>query len=182
MPISHETIYATAALACAGVAVVFDLRERRIPNWLTGPALLFGLVLHLMLGGFAQLGWSLAAALIAGTVFMVFYVAGGMGAGDVKLIAALAAIAGIADVANLLLATVIAGGVFAVALAAYRGALRRTLGNVVALAVHHRVNGLTAHPELNVSNRTALRLPYALPIALGCVIATGAHLLTGAGR
>lgn len=177
MPISEQMIYATAALTCAAVAVVCDVRERRIPNWLTGPALVLGLGLHAVLGGMAQCGWALLAAVIAGGIFLVFYAAGGMGAGDVKLMAALAAIVGPSHVAVLLIATVIAGGVFAVGFALYRGALRRTLGNVVAIAVHHRTNGFAEHPELNVRNDAALRLPYALPIAVGCVFAMGASLL-----
>jgi prepilin peptidase CpaA len=178
MPVPHETIYAAAALGCASLAAVLDVRSRRIPNWLTGPALLFGLGLHLALGGACQLGWSAASALIAGAVFVVFYIAGGMGAGDVKLMAALASIAGIENVTNLLLASVIIGAVFAIALALSRGALRQTLGNVVAIVVHHRINGLAAHPELNVTNQKTLRLPYAVPIAMGCLFATGAHLFT----
>lgn len=176
MPIPQQMIYATAALACAAVAAACDVRERRIPNWLTGPALFLGLGLHFVLGGAAQCGWTLLGAVIAGGIFMVFYAAGGMGAGDVKLMAALAAIVGPSNVAMLLIATVIAGGVFAVGFALYRGALRQTLGNVIAIAVHHRVNGFAEHPELNVRNESTLRLPYAVPIAVGCIVATGAQL------
>lgn len=182
MPVSQDMIYAAAALTCAGLAAVCDVRERRIPNWLTGPALLVGLLLHLALGGPAQAGWALLAALIAGGIFMVFYIAGGMGAGDVKLIAALAALTGMQDVKVLLLATVITGAVFAIAMATWRGALRKTAGNVLVLVAHHRSNGLEAHPELNVANKSTLRLPYALPIAVGCAIAVGSHVIAGVAR
>jgi prepilin peptidase CpaA len=168
----HDTnlVYATAALLCAGVAAVFDLRTRRVPNLLTGPSILLGLLLHLVLGGWSQLGLAAAAAAIAGGIFLVFYLAGGMGAGDVKLMTAVACIAGYQSVFELLVATVLMGGVFAIALALVHGKLKETFRNISALFVHHSVAGLTPHPDLNLKNTRTLRLPYAIAIAAGCVI------------
>lgn len=171
---SHTTdvTYACIALLCATAGAVCDLRTRRIPNALTGPSILVGLLLHLVLGGWSQLGWSLAAALIAGGVFLIFYLAGGMGAGDVKLMTAVACILGYRSVLELLVATAVMGGVFAIALAAYRGRLKETFRNIAALLVHHRLEGLKPHPELNLKNRHTLRLPYAVAIMAGCLIAS----------
>lgn len=171
MAISPQTIYLTAALICASVASLHDLRSRRIPNLLTGPAILFGLLLHLVLGGPAQLGLSALAGLIAGGIFLLFFVAGGMGAGDVKLMAAVGCLAGTTYLAQVLIATVLVGAVMGIALALYRGRLRQTIGNVVTLVQHHSSEGLSTHPDLNVKNDSGLRLPYALPIAAGCLVA-----------
>ena len=52
------------------------------------PQLLFGLLLHLTLGGWRQLGTAAAAGLVCGLIFLLFHLAGGMGGGDVKLITA----------------------------------------------------------------------------------------------
>src|ERR1700749_2187181 len=90
-----------------------------------------------------------------------------MGAGDVKLITAVAAIAGMPLVPWLLILTALAGGVMAVGLALVRGKLKDTILNVGAIALHHRMEGLAPHPQLNVANTRTLRLPYALPIAVG---------------
>jgi len=169
MAVSVELVYAGAALLCAGVAAIHDLKDRRIPNKLTGPAMLAGLLLHLVLGGYHQFGWAFLAGLVGGGVFLLFHLAGGMGAGDVKLMAAVGCIVGISSIREVLFSTVVIGGVFALALAAYRGRVRETLANVFTLLGHHRQNGLKAHPELNVGNRSGLRLPYAVPIALGCL-------------
>jgi prepilin peptidase CpaA len=163
-------VYGGTALLCAAAAAVFDLRTRRIPNLLTGFSILFGLLLHFILGGWSQLGWSAAAALIGGGVFLVFYLAGGMGGGDVKLMSAVACIAGYQSVVELLLSTAIMGGIFALLLALVRGQLKQTLQNIGALLVHHRISGLTPHPELNLKNTRTLRLPYAIAIAAGCLI------------
>lgn len=155
--------------------MVSDIRERKIPNRLTGPALLSGLLLHFVMDGMHGLGAAALATLIVGAIFMVFHIAGGMGAGDVKLMAALGSLSATADVRNLLVATMIIGALFAVALAAWRGALRNTLRNMLVLVMHHSQNGIAAHPELNVSNDKTLRLPYAVPMAVASAIVFASH-------
>jgi prepilin peptidase CpaA len=121
-------------------------------------------------GGPAELGLSALAGLIAGGVFLLFFLAGGMGAGDVKLMTAVGCLAGAANIKDVLISTVLIGAVMGIALAVYRGRLRQTLGNVLTLVQHHHAEGLEAHPEINVRNATTLRLPYALPIAAGCLL------------
>jgi prepilin peptidase CpaA len=93
-----------------------------------------------------------------------------MGAGDVKLVTAAGCIAGLPHTGYLLILTALAGGVMALALVLYRGRLKATILNIGALAVHHRHEGLAPHPELNVGNAEALRLPYALAIAAGTAL------------
>src|ERR1700691_4945768 len=107
------------------------------------------------------------AGLICGVLFLIFWLAGGMGAGDVKLMTAVAAIAGMPLVPWLLILTALAGGVMALGLAVWRGRLRETIRNVGALALHHRIEGLAPHPQLNLANARTLRLPYALAVAAG---------------
>ena len=170
MQIDQELVYPAAASVCAFIGSIFDVKSRRVPNLLTGPAVLFGLLLHLSLGGWYDLGSSAAAGLICGLVFLIFYLAGGMGAGDVKLITAVGCLCGLHYIAFILALTGIAGGVMALGLALFRGRLKETLLNVVALISHHRTEGLTPHPEINVLNVTTLRLPYALAITAGCAL------------
>lgn len=162
-----EWLFPAVALACAIAGSVFDVRSRRIPNFITLPGILLGLSLHLVFGGWKQLALAALAGLICGVLFLVFWLAGGMGAGDVKLMTAVAAIAGMPLVPWLLILTALAGGVMAVGLALWRGRLKDTLRNVGALAVHHRIEGLTPHPQLNLANARTLRLPYALAVAAG---------------
>jgi prepilin peptidase CpaA len=170
MSVPKEVIYVSASVICAGIASVYDYRYRRVPNLLTGPAILFGLLLHLVLGGPAQLGMAALAGLIAGGIFLIFYIAGGMGAGDVKLMAAVGCIVGTSALKEVMISTVLIGAVFGIVLAIQRGRLRETLGNVGKLVKHHGSEGMKSHPELNVRNSNTLRLPYALPIAAGCLV------------
>lgn len=165
-----DLTYPATAVVCALVGSVFDVKSRRIPNFVTFPSILLGLALHLALGGWRQLLSSLAAGLICGVVFLVFYIAGGMGAGDVKLITAVGCIAGMPHVAYLLVLTALSGGAMAVVMALARGRLQQTLSNVGAIAAHHSQEGLQPHPDLNLSNLDTLRLPYALAIAGGSLL------------
>jgi prepilin peptidase CpaA len=165
-----ELTYPAAAIACALIACVFDVKSRRIPNFITFPAFLIGISMHLVLDGWRGLLTSLAAGVICGLVFLVFFIAGGMGAGDVKLIAAVGCIAGLPHTAYLLVLTALSGGVMAIALALARGRLQQTLMNVGVLASHHGHQGLQPHPELHVASPKGLRLPYALAIAGGSIL------------
>jgi prepilin peptidase CpaA len=165
---TSELIYPAASCVCAFAGAAFDIRSRRVPNFLTLPGICCGLLMHLFFGGWAQLGSAALAGLICFVIFLIFWLAGGMGAGDVKLMAAVGCLAGLPHVGNLLVSTALAGGLMAIVMAVVRGRAKETLLNLGALVVHHRLEGLTPHPSLNLSNSQTLRLPYAVPIATGC--------------
>ena len=167
LKLTAEFGFSAAALVCASISAVYDVRSRRIPNFITLPAIAFGLLLHAVVGGWGQLAMAAAGGLICGLIFFVFYLAGGMGAGDVKLITAAGCLGGFSGIGNLLLLTALAGGVMAIGVALYRRRLVETCHNIYALAVHHRNVGLTPHGQFNVGNERMLRLPYALAIAAG---------------
>lgn len=163
-------IYALAACAVALTGAVWDVRTRRIPNKLTFAGGFLGLMLHFGLNGWRGLGHSALAGGLAFAIFLVFYLAGGMGAGDVKLMAAVGCLTGMASVVEVLIMTAIAGGVLAVVVAANHGQMRMTVANALKLLSHHGRAGLKAHPELNVKNPHKLRLPYGVAIAAGCLL------------
>lgn len=170
MNLSLEYIYLLLASLCASVGAISDARSRRIPNLLTGTSIVFGLLLHLQTGGWKQMGLAAVAGLAGGAVFFIFFVVGAMGAGDVKLMAAISVIAGFGHLAELFLAIAFTGGVFALVLAIAGGRLKVTLINVASLIRHHAMSGMLPHPDLNLENPQAPRLPYGVPIAAGCWI------------
>jgi prepilin peptidase CpaA len=160
---------AAVVLVVALVAVAFDLRTRRIPNWLTLGAAAAAVLVGMTTGGWggvwpAALGW-----LVGALLFFPFFALGGMGAGDVKLLAALAAWLGPLEAVWLAIFASIAGGVVAVFVSLLHGYLRDAFRNVWLMVMHWRVAGPTPVPGLTLRDSRAPRLAYAIPIAIGLV-------------
>lgn len=162
--------YSVIATAVALVAACVDVKTRKIPNALTSTTLVLGVIAHFALSGRMDGFKALLAAVIAGAIFLIFHIAGGLGAGDVKLISGLAACYGLSNMPYLLIFTSLAGGVMALAMAMKHSRVRETVSNMGTLAIHHTRSGLVPHDDLNVRNRSTLRLPYAVAIAAGCVL------------
>lgn len=160
------------ALAVAVVGALNDIRRARIPNWLTYGGLGSALAVRCAVFGWVGLKSGFAGFLLAGGIFLVLFLLGGMGGGDVKLMAAVAGWAGMKQVEAIMVGSAIAGGILAVCyVLAYRQ-LGQTLLNTVALAQHYLTAGLRPHPELNIREPGTLRIPYGLAVAvgtLGCV-------------
>jgi prepilin peptidase CpaA len=158
-------------------AAAFDFQSRRVPNWLTLPALLLGIGLNVFLFHIAGLWISLEGLGLACLVYLPLYLLRGMGAGDVKLMAAVGAIVGPANWFGIFLLTSLLGGAFALVLIAAKGRFRQTIGNIWlvlrSLGTGHAPS--TDHPQLDVQSTQALRLPHAAVIACG---ALGFVLLT----
>jgi prepilin peptidase CpaA len=116
------------------VATVEDLRTRKVPNLVTGPALLLGVVVHLMRGGPAGALGAVAGAIVGGALLFPGWLMRLMGAGDVKLMAALGAWLGSAGSAlYAVLLALLAGGILSAAVAMRRGILLQTLKNAVRM-------------------------------------------------
>jgi prepilin peptidase CpaA len=177
--IDNETIYFTAGSSCAIIAACFDIKSRRVPNLLTGPAFLIALVMHLTFGGWRSFLSSLVAGLICGILFFLFYLAGGMGAGDVKLMTVAGAFVGMSSFPILLIFTTLIGGGMAVGLAVLHGRVSHLLYNTSTIVKHHFKKGLEPHPQLNVRNADQLHLPYAVAIAVGCLLTQWLHVSGG---
>ncbi len=103
-----------------------DLLRRRISNWIPAAALAAGLVYHTLVGGWRGALTSLAGAACGFAVFLVFYLLGGMGGGDVKLMAGFGAILGAGRLLEAALWTAAVGGLVAAAVVAWSAVRRRS--------------------------------------------------------
>jgi prepilin peptidase CpaA len=153
--------------AVAVTAAVVDVKERRIPNWLTYSAMIAGIVLQGVFHGLIGILNSVEGGLLFGGIFMLFYVVRAMGAGDVKLAAALGFLVGPSASFRVMFATAIAGGLLAIVIMVFTGRVRETLGNTFAVVFHHAHHGLNPHPMVNLQNPKAARMPYGLAFAAG---------------
>lgn len=146
----------TAAVA-ASVAAILDLRSRRIPNWLTAGALVAGVLLNGWLGGPAGAGASLVGAAIGLAILLPFYAMHVMGAGDVKLLAALGSLLGPHLLVSVAIYGALAGGAMSIVILLARGRLFIALQE---LFIQHR--------PPTPSGATA---PYGVAIASGVYMA-----------
>jgi len=140
------------AIVVGLAAVIDDLARRHIANWIPAAALA---------GGFGwqigRSGWPGALTALAGTatgfaVFLIFYLLGGMGGGDVKLMAGFGALLGSGQLLEAALWTAGIGGIMALGVLGWR-ALRRSGAAPGTLSAEER--------EREAS------IPYAPAIALG---------------
>ena len=158
------------ALAISTVACATDLRSRRIPNWLTFGAAVAGGVSQWATHGVAGLGAASLGWLTGCALFFVPFALGGMGAGDVKLVAALGAWLGPSDALRLALYTGAAGGVLALVVACARGYLRQAFSNIRLLLTHWRVVGVRPLDNLTLAHSAGPRLAYGVAILAGTMV------------
>jgi prepilin peptidase CpaA len=151
------------------VAAIWDISTRRIPNWLTFSGVILGVGLNTFLFQSYGLWFSLKGLGLAFGVYMVLYLLHAMGAGDVKLMAAIGASAGWANWIFILVLTSFAGAVAGLVLVAFKGRFRKTIGNlgIIITSLGRGRAPYKETPELDVSSDQGLRLPHGALIALG---------------
>jgi prepilin peptidase CpaA len=151
------------AVVLAGAAA--DWSIRRIPNWLTLPAMAAGLALNAAGGRLGSAAGGMAAAL---AVYFAFFALGFRGAGDGKLMGAVGAFVGWPQVAVVMALVALAGGAAAVAVALRYGALGRVARSAASI-----VGDLVCLRWSELRRRSDYRAPGALRLPHGPVIAAG---------
>jgi prepilin peptidase CpaA len=158
------------------LAAIYDLRYRRIPNWLVLTGLVLGLAVNTFLFEWAGLARALLGIGLAFLIYFPLYLLRGMGAGDVKLMAAVGAIVGWEDWLGIFFVTSIVGGIAAMALLAGRSQLRRGFANAGYLVV--QLLSFRApyarREELDIKSEKSVKLPHGMTIALGALLFLGA--------
>jgi prepilin peptidase CpaA len=163
-------------LIVLAMATFTDLRNRRIPNWLVFPFLLAGIAVspwrHDWRGmgqgfGWHGIGQSFAGFGVGLLVCGFFFWMGGMGAGDVKLCAAIGAWIGPGQLLVALVVTGLAGGVMVLGWAAQGGFLKDLFAGAGDLLFGWKQRGMHRDPEMVLSNPRKRKMPYAPAIAVG---------------
>jgi prepilin peptidase CpaA len=168
LPISLAMILVAVVL----IAAVSDLRSRRIPNWLSLTGIIAGIALNSFLYGFDGAVRSLEGMGTAFGIYFVLYLFRAMGAGDVKLMAAVGAFVGPGNWLMIFLITALLGGGIALAVLLARKRMRKTWDNVLFIMsemMHFRAPYM-AREELSVKSQKAMTLPHGAVIGLGCLV------------
>ena len=153
-------------------AAVFDVLYRRIPNWLTVSGVVMGIAINTAIGPpVAGLVFSLAGLGVAFGIYVALYALRAMGAGDVKLMAAVGALVGWERWFGIFFVTALIGGVMALILVVARRRLKKTLFNVgfILSEMKSLRPAYLAKEELDVKNKKALGLPHGAVIAVSTV-------------
>lgn len=153
------------------VAAWIDGRQLRVPNWITFPMILSGLAYN----GFSA-GWpGLEAALLGMAVGLLcllpLYAVGGMGAGDVKLMAGVGAWLGASVTIAAFGVSTIVGGVMAIAMVLKRKSFAKHYANFwMILSEFTRVKNPRELSQIAAERKPQmLLLPYGIPICIGSI-------------
>lgn len=164
------TVFYISAIAVAVVAAIWDLRTRRIPNLLTFGSALLAIVAHTYTGGVTAAGWSLAGWFVGVLFFLPIFALRGMGAGDVKLLAALGAWLGPGPIVWVALFSLVAGGVIGLLVALGYGYLTQALTNIWWMFSYWKAEGPKPVPQVTLATQKGPRLAYAVPVFAGLMV------------
>jgi prepilin peptidase CpaA len=176
-------LFIAAVVVFTLIAAVTDLRTRKLPNWLTVPGFVAGLLFHIVTGGWNGLGFAAAGFATGFGILLVLWLIGGGGGGDVKLMGALGAWLGARYTVYVFLLSTL----FAVI-----GSLLIVVNQVLQdgyVQVRKRYLNRSSHVDKRLDDeRRAERkmqrrlLPYALPVACGTWVVLAYQFLMQQGQ
>lgn len=159
------------------VAAVIDGIQLKVPNWLTFPFIFSGWVYSMVAYGMAGDGWltglgiSLLGTLVGLALLMPAYAIGGMGAGDVKLLAGVGAWVHVQSTFYGFCFTAVIGAVLAVAMVVisktwtkHKTQFFSILNEIMIIKNPETLSKIAADRKSSM-----MLLPYGIPIALGCI-------------
>jgi prepilin peptidase CpaA len=156
-------------LALVALAAAWDWQTRRIPNWLVASALLVALPVQCWHGGFGGLQVWLAGALAGGLMLLPGYLLRMVGAGDVKLMAAVGALCGATLAVEVAVVASVVGGVWSLVMMWQSRQIRAGLSNTFSLLLT-MAGGSRQSGAQNGEVRASLgRMPFGVAITAGTV-------------
>jgi prepilin peptidase CpaA len=144
------------------VAATTDVLYKKVFNWLTYPAIAFGLTLGFCVG---HLGSHFAGFAVGSLIFGIAALTGGVGGGDWKLVGAIGAIKGLDFGIQAIFYSSLFGAVLAIGFLVYHGRLGTGLQRTA-----RRAFGLSVTP-LPEGDPVTQKLPYGVAIAFGTFFA-----------
>lgn len=154
------------------VAAAIDGWKLKVPNAITFPMIISGWIYSFAFFGWEGLGFSLIGTVVGLGLLLPAYAIGGMGAGDVKLLAGVGAWVGYSHTFNAFCISAVIGGVIAVAMVLYRKSWFKhkmqffsIFNEVVTIRDPNRLAAIAAERKSSM-----MLLPYGIPIAIGTII------------
>ena len=164
------TLFEIFLVPLAVLVIYYDVRYRRIPNPFVLATLVTGLILNIGLAGVNGVVSSIGGCVLAFIFMFMLHVFGAMGAGDVKLFAAIGSVVGAHLVIPTLIVVVLTGGLLALVSILRSGVFGATMHRVLQIFV-----GLLPGwemPRFSIPTDRRLTIPYGAAITLGAIIST----------
>ncbi len=159
----------TGAMLAAG----YDLKSRRIPNWLSFSILSSGLLLHFADAGMKGILFSLSGLAAGAGLLLLPYLLGGMGAGDLKLLAALGALVGAKGILAVFIISSLFGGAFAIAALVMRDRVELSSNGMLRMFLATQPSKRS--PVASFIKSGAM-IPYGVAISCGAITLAGLAL------
>lgn len=169
----NKAIWILAALF-ALTAGITDYRWRRIPNWLTYPAVPIAILLHTFAGGWPGAASSLKGVGLGLAILLPFVLLRSLGGGDWKLVGAMGAFFGPKKLIEVLILTLLINGVMALFLIIAKKRLWRTFKNIGRMfGAFFRLH-LPAS-DLTIDNPEAVKVPFGVAAAIAVLLYAALH-------
>jgi prepilin peptidase CpaA len=166
-----ETVAIIALLLPLAIIITYyDVRYRRIPNPFVLATLASGIAINSIFGGLVGLYASLGGCALAFVLMFMLHIFGAMGAGDVKLFAAVGAVTGASLVLPTFLVVILTGGLLGVVSMVRAGVVITTMRRVLQILVG-MLPGWEM-PKFAVPLDRSHTIPYGVAITIGSIIST----------
>lgn len=150
------------------ICVITDLKSRKIYNKVIFPGFLIAFSSHLLIGGWEALASSLIGFAIGLSLLLIPYLMGGMGAGDIKLLALIGALKGSVFVLNTAIYMALLGGIIALVILLSRKDVRERFKYALNYFILRRYGIKLTKPDQK--GYLSATYPYGIPIAGGAIL------------
>lgn len=157
-------------LALLILSVLFDIKERKIPNKLVLPFILLGLIYSTIFKGGIGLLNSLFGIILVFVIFIIPFIFGGIGGGDIKLLMAIASISDLMFIFKTIIYTVLVGALFAFIIMAKERKLKTFYKNIKQIFFNIIYTNKMYTPLNEENSKEISTIPYSIPIFLGTII------------
>ncbi|MEH7501323.1 prepilin peptidase [Neobacillus drentensis] len=157
------------------ISFITDIRKRKILNSVTFPSIIFAFLYYLITQGLEGFFFSGKGFLVGLCLLIIPYILGGMGAGDVKLMAAIGALMGTSFVFYSFIYTALIGGSIALGLILKQRGIVNSMKSFFYTMVFFRSN--LGSMLLAKEKHSSISFPYGVAITLGtlCALVWGGY-------
>ncbi|MDZ4821515.1 MAG: A24 family peptidase [Planctomycetota bacterium] len=153
------------------VAAIIDGKQLKVPNWITFPMIVSGWIFNVYMLGWEGLGFTLLGTVVGLALLLPLYAIGGMGAGDVKLLAGVGAWVGSSVTFYAFCLSAVIGGVIAIGMVLFQRSWLKHKHQFFAILGEISTIGSPTELATIAAERKSrmLLLPYGIPIAIGTI-------------